>query len=78
MPADSKKRRSGPIQLSLFPPQAAAPPEPELPTPPAPPELSEGIRKEIIDLRKKELIAKLKKQTEAYRALKKNTDKKNN
>ena len=78
----SRKQPNKAIQLSLFSPAEPAEPKAELtpppPPPPAPvaaPEPPEGIKKEIIELRKKELIAKFKKQTEEARAARKNLDK---
>ncbi|MBE7174158.1 MAG: hypothetical protein INR73_26520 [Williamsia sp.] len=82
-----KKRRNKTTQLSLFSaedpvkphPEPEPPPVPSSPTPPFEiPPPAEGIRKEIIELRKKELIAKFKKQTEAARAARKNLNKENN
>ena len=74
----TRKQRNKATQLSLFSPEEPVASTPQLPTPlpvllTEPPE---GVRKEIIELRKKELIAKFKKQTEEARAARKNLNKK--
>ena len=76
----SRKQRNKAIQLSLFSPAEPADSKTALPTPPPifPSEPLEGVRKEIIELRKKELIAKFKKQTEEARAARKNFNKRPN